>query len=370
MNDPTSPLPLADLNHVQQHAADLWPRLRGETVLLTGGTGTIGRWLLESFAHINRSLDLQARVLVLTRSPEHFAAHVPHLASDPCVRFVRGDVRALDPADVSDAQADCPAGRVAFVVHAASDTSPSHVGGAAFRTLDTLYSGTRRVLEWAVTQPAARVLLLSSSAVYLPGPALAQPVSEEHPEASSCASAANAAGEGHRVMELLGAIFREEHGLDCKTARCFGWMGPGMGLKSRDGVCSFIQDVLGGGPVLLPEDGASLGSYLYLADLAVWLWTMLLRDSVSSVFNVGSDEALPLGEIAERIAALSPERPPVIRTGAPGLRPTASSAIPDVSRARRELGLDVWIPFATAVRKTFQYYGAWFENQPPQAVAA
>ena len=92
---PTNPLH-ADLEHLQAHAApDLWEPLRGQSVFITGGTGFFGSWLLESFAHVNRTLGLNAHAVVLTRDPQNFRRRAPHLAENPAIRLVAGDIRNL-----------------------------------------------------------------------------------------------------------------------------------------------------------------------------------------------------------------------------------------------------------------------------------
>src|SRR6478672_10084605 len=106
-------LPAADLDHVLAHTATLWETLRGERVFITGGTGFFGRWLVGTFAHANRALDLGASITVLTRDPARVRAEVPGLAVDQSVLLLRGDVRALEP----DGE------RYACVIHAASESS-------------------------------------------------------------------------------------------------------------------------------------------------------------------------------------------------------------------------------------------------------
>ena len=47
-------LPQADLDHVLNHTSD-WEVLCGQRLLLTGGTGFIGKSLLGTFLHANRT---------------------------------------------------------------------------------------------------------------------------------------------------------------------------------------------------------------------------------------------------------------------------------------------------------------------------
>lgn len=367
MNFEPTHLPLADLHHVLDHTHDWWSPLRGEAVLLTGGTGTVGRWLLESFLHVNRALDLQAQAVVMTRSPEQFTARLPQLATHPAVHLVQGDVRHFDPADLAAASGG--SGRIPFVIHAATASHSRFANGASFRVLDTLYTGTRRVLEWAVSQSATRVLLVSSSGVYQTPPDQMLPIAESFAGAPDCQSGANALAEGKRVMELLGTVFREQHGLDCKTARCFPCLGPGVPLQSGEAAGNYLHAALTGAAVLLPEDASQRGSYLYVADLAVWLWTMLLRESASPVFNVGSDEACTLRTLAERVVGLGTAPVPLVETGAAAADAAASNPVPNVGRARQELGLAVHVDLETSLRRTFRYYEPLY-HQLPVSVSA
>jgi len=133
--------------------------LRGRSILLTGGTGFIGRWIIESFSRINATHDLRARMAILTRDPERFRASAPHLAADPALTVVKGDLRALAHGQTSPAPQQCDA-----VVHGATETSATlAIDPRAF--LATI-EATRDALEFAVRTRARRFLYLSSGMVY------------------------------------------------------------------------------------------------------------------------------------------------------------------------------------------------------------
>src|SRR3954468_19890692 len=88
--------PLAeDLAHVLAHTRPLWEQARGRKIFVTGGTGFFGRWLLESFAHVNRVLALDATRGRLSRDSATFQKRAPHLASNPAIRFATGNVRTF-----------------------------------------------------------------------------------------------------------------------------------------------------------------------------------------------------------------------------------------------------------------------------------
>ena len=104
-----------DLAAVHTALAPDWPRLRGARIYLTGGTGLLGRWLLEALRDADQRLSLGVAVTILTRDPAAFAARAPHLAGYPAFRFVTGDVLTLEPSGE----------RFTHVIHAATDASAS-----------------------------------------------------------------------------------------------------------------------------------------------------------------------------------------------------------------------------------------------------
>jgi nucleoside-diphosphate-sugar epimerase len=341
-------LPLSDddLKFVLERTQSLWHELRGQRLFVSGGTGFFGCWLVESFCHMNRLLDSNARVTILTRSPNVFAQKCPHLVSDPAVDLLEGDVRSFE----------FPDGEFRFVIHAATEARARQAENAPLEMLSTIVAGTERVLQFAVSHGARKFLLTSSGAVYG-----RQPRELTHvPETFACGpnplDPASVYGEGKRTAELLCALYQRNSELECKIARCWAFCGPHLPLNEHFAIGNFIGDILAGRHIQIEGDGSPRRSYLYAAELAVWLWTILFRAPCLVPFNVGSAKDVSILELAQTVAAtLDPKTEiRVARKAVPGADP--ARYVPSVDRAREVLGLEETIGLEESIRRTAAWY--------------
>ncbi len=346
MSVPVTPLPVEDLDHVLAHTGKFWAGARGATFFITGGTGFFGIWLLESFARANDTLALGMRAVVLTRNPAAFAQRAPHLAARGDLVFHQGDLRSFA----------FPAGRFTHLIHAAADTGVWTKNQSADGLLDRIAAGTRRLLDFAAGAGVKYFLLISSGSVYGPQPAGMTNVSEDYPGIADPLPPGSAWAEGKRMAEQLCAVHASQHSHALKIARCFAFVGPH--LDENYAIGNFIRDALRGGPVQVAGDGTPRRSYLYAADLAIWLWTLLFAAPPGRAYNVGSPAEVSIAELARAVSTASGEQLRVQIAGTPEPGRPLSRYVPAVDRAEVELGLRVWIPLAEAIRKTI----AWQRN--------
>ncbi len=337
-----APLPRADLEHVLAHTEAVWREMAGASIFITGGTGFFGHWLLETLAWANARLQVGICATVLSRDPTTCSSRISRLAANRSIAVVAGDVRSFD----------FPASRFTHVVHAAFDSARPI--GDPLAAFDTLVAGTRRALEFAATQPLQNMLFVSSGAIYGPQPPSMACMPEDYRGGPDPASASSVYGEGKRAAELLCAMAAAS-GLPVTIARCFAFIGPGLPLDAHFAAGNFLRDAAAGKEIVIRGDGRPLRSYLYAADLAIWLWTLLLRGRSGRAYNVGSEEAISIGELAWQITACA-AAPGVAILGKPG-EGAAERYVPDTGRARAELGLAQYIDLPEAIRRTL----AWME---------
>ncbi len=339
------PVEREDLQHVLEHTRGLWEELRGNRVFVTGGTGFFGCWLLETFSFANDQLRLGAQMVCLTRDAAAFARKAPHLAAHAGIRLLHGDVR----------QFDFPAGEFSHVIHAGT-TSAGHV--APLEEFDTIVAGTRRVLDFAVASHAQKFLFTSSGAVYGKQPSDLTHVPETYPGAPDPCNPRVAYDEAKRTAELLCSIYSQgKHRLETKIARCFAFVGPHLPLDAHFAIGNFINDGLHGRAITVRGDGTPHRSYLYAADLMIWLWTILIRGRACYPYNVGSEDDLSISQLAHVVAASFTPVPAVRIETPPTADKPADRFVPATTRARNDLGLVQRIDLPAAIMKTIAWNG-------------
>lgn len=334
--------PTEDLEHAfRQLPEDLWRGLAGRRIFMTGGTGFVGKWLLATLAEANRRLDLGVRATVLSRDPEAFRVAAPLLAQAAGVDWVCGDVRDFV----------FPAGDYDAVIHAATDVVAKATPEEIF---DTCIAGTRRVLDFA--ERAQDFLLVSSGAVYGRQPAELPRIPESYVGAPDPLLPGSAYGEGKRASEWLAAAAGARTNLRVRTARCFAFVGPYLPLDKQFAIGNFIGAALAGREIVIQGDGTPVRSYLHAADMAAWLWAVLLKGRPGAAYNVGAEAAISIADLAHRVCTVLAGADQVRIMGTPDPSRSPERYVPDTGRARAELGLPAPMALNEAIVRTAHWH--------------
>lgn len=342
--------PLAgDLNHILIHTDGLWEDLRGKSIFITGGTGFFGCWLLESLVWANEKLNLNTSVLVLARNQDElqkFQRRVPHLVDNPAIKFHIGDIRSFD----------FPEGEFSYVIHAAATSAVATFKNEEdqLTKFDTAVDGTKRALDFAVQCHAKKFLLTSSGVVYGRQPSGLTHISEDYCGAPEPTEPDSACGEGKRTAELLCALYSQKYGIETKISRCFTFVGPHLPLDIHYAIGNFIDDRIKNKPIMIKGDGSPYRSYLYAADLIIWLWTILFRGQTCRPYNVGSEEEIDIYSLAKIIAKMfQPELE--VKTMQKRSDKPAERYVPSTQRVRDELGLEKTISLRDSIERTINW---------------
>lgn len=319
-----------------------WRALKGQSIFMAGGTGYIGKWLLATLIDANEKLNLDCRITVLSRDPSAFQRAWPAVAGR--VNWIAGDVR------------DFPITNEHFdvIIHAATDVA---IQASPQDVFSTCLDGTRHLLELASNCSASRFLLVSSGAVYGPLPTGMTHVPETHLGGPDPLLASSAYGEGKRVSEWLCAQ-ASSNGLEVKIARVFALVGPHLPLDKQFAIGNFLQAAMAGEQIMIRGDGTPFRSYLYAADMAAWLWAVLIRGAQARAYNVGSEESLSILDLAKRISSILGCNLGVSARDEPQPGEAIMHYVPNTTRARLDLQVSVPMALQEAIVRTAGWYAS------------
>lgn len=330
---------------LHEHTDPLWRRLAGARLFITGGTGLFGQWLLQSLEDANQRLGLDISVLLLSRDPNAFAS--VWVGRHTRLDFLQGDVRLFR------ARTD----QFDYVLHMASTSAVETFQNAnQLEKFDLLYAGTRRVIDYAIACGAKRMLFTSSGAAY--GQTPTAPVSETELSRVESLAPESALGLGKLAAEFLCVRTADAGHLQTVIARCFAFVGPGLPLDVHYAIGNFMRDALAGQEIVIRGDGSPVRSYMFMADLVVWLLKILLDGRAGDIYNVGSDEAVTLAELARRVAKESASGARVHVLGNAAYQvgvPVRNVYVPSITKAREALDLHIWTSLDQAVQLTLRH---------------
>jgi dTDP-glucose 4,6-dehydratase len=320
---------------------DLFNQFQNKRIFLSGGTGFFGKWLLESFLYFNKVFALNATMTVLSRNPQAFLFNWPKLKDVPALTFIQGDVRDFK----------FPSGKYDFIIHAATEVNVKLEQENPAEMYSVIVEGTRRMLDFTAQAGALRFMIVSSGAVYGP-----QPYEMSHLSETYIGSPLTAYGKGKLLAEQICVEAGNRHGFSVLLPRCFAFVGPYLNLDIHFAIGNFIRDCLENRSIIIKGDGTPRRSYLYAADLAEWLWTILLCGVHARPYNIGSAEGITIRDLAYLVRDCAKTSNPIeiLKAAIPGARP--ARYVPSIERVSSELNLKPRYSLDEAIARTLDWH--------------
>ena len=333
-----------DLDLMLNIKPEIWKALSSKSLFITGGTGFFGIWILSAIKEAFDKGLCEIKVVALSRNPESFLKKHSQFRNLSWLTFCAGNVENFV----------FPEQNFDYLIHAATDASNTLNIDFPIEMLETNIQGTRRILDFALHNNIPRILYVSSGAVYGDQPAEIKNIDEDFLGSPNPLKFNSAYGEGKRVGELLCNLYSLKFGISFSTARCFAFIGPYLPLDAHFAIGNFILDGLKGNQISVNGDGTPQRSYLYAADLVVWLLVILLKGEDRQAYNVGSDEALSIEQLAKSISSFFSHKPEVGIKGKKGLGPI-QKYVPLIDKAKKQLDLQVYTPLKEGIKKTIDF---------------
>jgi UDP-glucose 4-epimerase len=249
--------------------------LTGRRILVTGGSGFIGR-------HVVRALsDAGAVVRVIDLQPH----------PDPSVDVVVGDI--ADPQALRRAYD----GGMDSVVHLAAVTSVLKSIEEPERTFRTNVIGTNAVLEGAKQAGVGSLAFASTNAVT--GPMTTPKISE-----SLALNPLTPYGATKAADEMLMSAYTAVYGVRCAPIRLTNVYGPGMQAKDSI-VARLMRCIRLGTEFEVYGDGSQIRDYVHAEDVMQAMVLALTSEQWSGPMVIGSGESLSVLEVIRAVEEVS-----------------------------------------------------------------
>ena len=300
------------------------------SLLVIGGSGFFGKSILDAY---HRGLLQQWNInsiFILSRNASKLKSTNPDLLSNT-VELIDADITCCKSIPFAD-----------FVIHAAASSDERRYLESSEEERRNIIAGTYNYINLAkIFHQKSKIIYVSSGAVYGDQPIDVLRVPENyasHDLANSIVQNKKAYALAKRDSENLISKLGSD-GLEVSIARCFAFIGPYLPRDQHFAIGNFIEDALHGRAIEVKAQHQVFRSYMYADDLVSWLMT--IASSASSkcpIFNVGSDIAVEIRDLALMI---SEKYAVQVRTSSVIYGSQADRYIPDIQKARLNLGLKI-----------------------------
>lgn len=287
-------VPRDDLERICSAEYIPWDKLRGKRILVTGATGLIGYTLVNALAYANREKRLGMRIAALVRDKERAMERFAGIRDDPAVEWLVGSVEDMPPIDSS----------VGYIIHGASQTASRAFVRQPVETIQTALKGTWNLLDLAKEKQAAGFVYLSSMEVY-GRPEKGHKVTEDEIGALSPLDVRNSYPISKQQCEAMCRAYAAEYGVPAMIVRLAQTFGPGVHYNDGRIFAEFGRCVREKRDIVLKTKGETERSYLYTADAASAILTVLLKGQPGTAYNAANEETYcSIADMARRVAAM------------------------------------------------------------------
>jgi UDP-glucuronate decarboxylase len=293
-----------DLDYICNSLSEEFALMSGKNLLVTGGAGFLGYYLIQAALHWNSVKDENDAIKVTVY--ENYVRGAPEwltdLGGDRNLTLIEQDMIKPLPADIGDFH---------YIIHAAGIASPIYYRRHPIKTIDANINGLRNLLEYCVRQnekgcPVEGLLFYSSSEIYGdPSPDMI-PTPEDYRGNVSCTGPRACYDESKRFGETLCVNFSNEHDLPVKVARPFNNYGPGLKITDRRVLPDFARDIFTGKDIVMLSDGSPTRTFCYSADAIIGYYKVLVKGHQGEAYNVGIESPeISIAELAEKTVEIA-----------------------------------------------------------------
>lgn len=351
-----------DLDYICGNLKEEFGRMAGQSLLITGGAGFLGYYLVLAALHFNKGEGRNQPIRVTVW--DNFIRGTPKWLTDlqgtPHFTMQRYDLIEPLPADMPDFD---------WIIHAAGIASPPYYRKYPLKTIDANINGLRNLLDRCVAQAergkaVKGFLFYSSSEIYGDPSPDAIPTAEDYRGLVSCTGPRACYDESKRFGETICVIYAQQYGVPTRQARPFNNYGPGLKITDKRVIPDFAREIFAGRDLVMFSDGTPTRTFCYSADAITGYYKVLVKGGNGEPYNVGTETPeISMKELADRLIATAGDlfgyKGKLIHQPAPEavyLVDNPNRRCPNIAKSRSQLGYEPGIGIEEGLRRTLMWY--------------
>lgn len=248
---------------------DLFFKLKGSRIVVTGSTGLIGSQLVRVLLSASETFDLQLQLVLPVRNVAKAVALFGECDGVAYAEWQLGE-------DLPDF------GHFDYLVHAACGTSSKAFLNEPASTIKTIVNGGVATLDAARSAGARRYVFLSTMEVYgeVSGDATEDNLGKLDPMVPR-----NSYPEAKRLIECLCASYLKEYGLNAVVVRLAQTFGQGVAYDDMRVFADFGRHAVEGQDIVLLSDGLKQNGYVSVDDVVRAILACMVSGEAGEAYN-------------------------------------------------------------------------------------
>lgn len=249
----------------------------GSNVLITGGTGLIGRSLVKSISAMEKDIHILCPVRSLDKVQKIFKDGVTDVDFVECelVSFLKDDLPRIK--------------NIHYIIHCASPTNGKYICEHPVETYELAINTTQALLKYARMIGIKGMVYVSSLEYY--GQVLDDRLLDESKMGYIDESSSRSSYPlGKHAAEYLCVAYAKEYNVPVKIARLTQTFGPGISFEDNRVFAQFIKSVLRNEDIILHTLGESAKPYCDTYDCVSAILLILFKGEPGEAYNVANED--------------------------------------------------------------------------------
>ena len=341
---------LEDLEVIASKLENQAHKLEDKTVLVTGGAGFLGNYLVLTLLHLNNTrLKRPVKVISLDNFITGLKKPLINIKGYRDVTLVEHDVS--QPFKTSR--------KIDYILHAAGIASPVYYKKYPIQAIDVATQGTKNFLNIGREKKIKSFVFFSSSEIYGDPHPDYIPTPETYRGNVSSTGPRSCYDESKRLGEALAMAFWHKYRSPIKIIRPFNVFGPGMKYNDFRVIPAFLMSGLSGKTLRVHGTGKQTRTFCYITDAIEAIYKVLLSRKSGEVYNIGNDKnEISMIKLAREIDGLIKRKIRISKINYPSTYPADEPMrrAPDLSKIKLKLKYNPQVDYKIGIKRLKDWY--------------